>query len=108
MEKLCEIGLNVCIGTDSLASNDSLNLFSEMRTAHRTHPSLTSFDLVKMVTVNPAKALQQDHRLGRIAPGYLADAIAIPYSGDVGTAYDAIMENRSSIEWMIVDGKLVK
>jgi imidazolonepropionase-like amidohydrolase len=61
-----------------------------------------------MVTVNPAKALQQDHRLGRIAPGYLADAIAIPYSGDVGTTYDAIMENRSSIEWMIVDGKLVK
>ena len=108
MEKLCEIGLNVCIGTDSLASNDSLNLFSEMRTAHRNHPSLTSLDLVKMVTVNPAKALQQDDRLGRIAPGYLADAIAIPYSGGAGMVHDAIVENRNSIEWMIIDGKLVK
>ncbi len=95
MEKLCEIGLNICIGTDSLASNDSLNLFSEMRLAHRNFPALSSLDLLKMVTVNPAQALQQDHKLGRIAPGYLADAIAIPYSG-------------SSIEWMIVDGKLVK
>ena len=61
-----------------------------------------------MVTLNPAKALQQDDRLGRIAPGYLADAIAIPYSGDAGTVYDAIVENRSWIEWMIVDGKLAK
>ena len=108
MEKLCEIGLNICIGTDSMASNDSLNLFSEMRLAHRNFPSLSSLDLLKMVTVNPAQALQQDHKLGRIAPGYLADAIAIPYSGDTKMVYGAIVENRSSIEWMIVDGKLVK
>ena len=108
LEKLCEIGLNVSIGTDSLASNDSLNLFSEMRMAHRNYPSLSSLDLLKMVTVNPAQALQQENKLGRIAPGYLADAIAIPYSGDAEMVHDAIVENRSSIEWMIVDGKLVK
>jgi Cytosine deaminase and related metal-dependent hydrolases len=108
LEKLCEIGLNVCLGTDSLASNDSLNLFSEMRMAHRSYPSLTSLDLLKMVTTNPAHALQQENKLGRIAPGYLADAIAIPYSGSADMVHDAIVENRSSIEWMIVDGKLVK
>jgi cytosine/adenosine deaminase-related metal-dependent hydrolase len=108
LEKLCEIGLNVCIGTDSLASNDSLNLFSELRMARRSYPVLTSLDLLKMVTLNPARALQQENNLGRIAPGYLADAIAIPYSGTTDTVYDAIVENRSSIEWMIVDGKLVK
>lgn len=108
MEKLCDLGLNICIGTDSLASNDSLNLFSEMRMAHQNYPFLSSLDLLRMVTLNPARALQQDHRLGRIAPGFLADAIAIPYSGDVETVHDAIVENRSSIEWMIVDGKLVK
>jgi cytosine/adenosine deaminase-related metal-dependent hydrolase len=108
LEKLCEIGLNVCIGTDSLASNDSLNLFSEMRMAHRNYPSLSSLDLLKMVTVNPAQALRQENKLGRIAPGYLADAIAIPYSGNAEMIHDTIVENRSSIEWMIVDGKLVK
>jgi cytosine/adenosine deaminase-related metal-dependent hydrolase len=108
LEKLCEIGLNVCIGTDSLASNDSLNLFAEMRMAHRNYPSLSSLDLLKMVTVNPAQALRQENKLGRIAPGYLADAIAIPYSGNAEMIHDTIVENRSSIEWMIVDGKLVK
>jgi len=65
-------------------------------------------DLLKMVTTNPAHALQQENKLGRIAPGYLADAIAIPYSGSADMVHDAIVENRSSIEWMIVDGKLVK
>jgi cytosine/adenosine deaminase-related metal-dependent hydrolase len=108
MEKLCNIGLNICIGTDSLASNDSLNLFSEMRTAQRNYPSLSSSDLLKMVTLNPAQALQQDKSLGRIAPGFLADAIAIPYSGGAEKVHDAIVDNRSSIEWMIVDGKLAK
>jgi cytosine/adenosine deaminase-related metal-dependent hydrolase len=61
-----------------------------------------------MVTVNPAQALRQENKLGRIAPGYLADAIAIPYSGNAEMIHDTIVENRSSIEWMIVDGKLVK
>jgi cytosine/adenosine deaminase-related metal-dependent hydrolase len=108
MEKLCDLGLNICIGTDSLASNDSLNLFSEMRLAQRNYPSLSSLDLLRMVTSNSAQALQQDNKLGRIAPGFLADAIAIPYFGDADKVHDAIVENRSSIEWMIVDGRLVQ
>jgi cytosine/adenosine deaminase-related metal-dependent hydrolase len=108
LERLRQIGLNICIGTDSLASNDSLNLFAEMRTARRNFPSLSSLDLLEMVTLNPARALEQESHLGRIAPGFLADAIAIPYSGNAEKVHDAIVENRSSIEWMIVDGKLVQ
>jgi aminodeoxyfutalosine deaminase len=106
MERLSETGINICLGTDSLASNDSLNLFSEMRMARKNYPALSPVDLVRMVTVNPAQALQQS--IGRIAPGFLADAIAIPYSGSAEKVHDAIVENRSSIEWMIVDGKLVE
>jgi aminodeoxyfutalosine deaminase len=106
IERLRQTGINICLGTDSLASNDSLNLFSEMRMARKTYPSLNPADLVRMVTVNPAQALQQN--LGRIAPGFLADAIAIPYSGSAEHLYDAVVEHRGSIEWMIVDGKLVQ
>ena len=74
LEALAERGLNICLGTDSLASNDSLNLFSEMRTAKKIYPTLSARELVEMVTLRPARALKLPRDLGRIAPGYLADS----------------------------------
>src|SRR5262249_20676568 len=37
-EGLRSLGFNICLGTDSLASNDSLSLFAEMRTFQRREP----------------------------------------------------------------------
>jgi cytosine/adenosine deaminase-related metal-dependent hydrolase len=106
MEALLERGLNVCLGTDSLASNDSLNLFSEMRTARKNYPKLAARDLLEMVTVRPARALKMGRDLGKIANGYLADLIAIPFTGSIDEVYEAIIENRGPIEWMMVNGKI--
>jgi cytosine/adenosine deaminase-related metal-dependent hydrolase len=106
MEALLERGLNVCLGTDSLASNDSLNLFSEMRTARKNYPTLAAQDLLEMVTVRPARALKMERDLGRIASGYLADLIAIPFTGAVDEVYETIIENRDPIEWMMINGKI--
>jgi len=61
-----------------------------------------------MVTLNPAKALQQDDRLEELLPVISPMQSRIPYSGGAGMVHDAIVENRNSIEWMIIDGKLVK
>ncbi len=38
MRRLIDLGFNVCLGTDSLASNDSLDLFAEMQTVRHSHP----------------------------------------------------------------------
>jgi cytosine/adenosine deaminase-related metal-dependent hydrolase len=73
-----ERGLNICLGTDSLATNDDLSLFAEMRQFHRTHPAVPPQQIVEMVTVNPAAALKQANQLGRIRPGFYADLITIP------------------------------
>jgi cytosine/adenosine deaminase-related metal-dependent hydrolase len=105
MEALFERGLNVCLGTDSLASNDSLNLFSEMRTAKKNYPKLAARELLEMVTVRPARALKMERDLGKIASGYLADLIAIPFTGSVDEVYEAIIQNRGPIEWMMINGK---
>jgi cytosine/adenosine deaminase-related metal-dependent hydrolase len=107
LEALLERGLNICLGTDSLASNDSLDLFSEMRTARQVYPTLSARELLEMVTIRPARALKLEHGLGRIAPGYFADAIAIPFSGATDDVYEAIIQAKGPIKWMMINGKPV-
>jgi cytosine/adenosine deaminase-related metal-dependent hydrolase len=108
LEALAERGLNICLGTDSLASNDSLNLFSEMRTAKKFYPTLSRQELVEMVTIRPARALKLARELGRIVPGYLADAIAVPFKGPTSDVFEAIVEHRGAIKWMMVNGQILK
>jgi cytosine/adenosine deaminase-related metal-dependent hydrolase len=97
-------GATISLGTDSLASNDSLNLFEEMRTAQAAFPWLTSEALLRTVTVNPARALKQEGQLGKIAPGAFADMIALPYTGAAGDVYDTIVTHTHPVEWMMLDG----
>ena len=107
MEELRKRGLQISLGTDSLASNDSLNLFSEMRMARRNYPSLTPEELLRMTTVYPARAIGQADFLGKIARGYLADAICIPFSDTLEKVHEAVLGNRSPIKWIMVNGKVV-
>jgi cytosine/adenosine deaminase-related metal-dependent hydrolase len=107
LEELMQHGLNICLGTDSLASNDSLDLFSEMRMAKKLYPTLSAPDLLEMVTIRPARALKLERRLGKIAPGYLADAIAIPFKGRSDAVYEAILQTRGPIKWMMINGKIL-
>ncbi|HKR53426.1 MAG TPA: amidohydrolase family protein, partial [Chthoniobacterales bacterium] len=78
-ERLRALGFDICLGTDSLASNDDLNLFAEMRKFQdrfRFEPS----KVLEMVTVNPARALKQLDQLGKIRRSFLADMIALPFT----------------------------
>jgi aminodeoxyfutalosine deaminase len=107
LERLTACGLNISIGTDSLASNDSLNLFSEMRTARKIYQTLSARELLEMVTIRPARALKLGRELGKIAPGFLADAIALPFRGSTGDVFEAIIQNRGTVKWMMVNGKIL-
>ncbi len=68
----------LCLGTDSLASNQSLSLFREMRLFQKKHPEVSAQEVLSMATVKPAQALGMGHQLGRIKPGFLADLIGVP------------------------------
>lgn len=105
LEILLGRGINLALGTDSLASNDSLNLFAEMRTLRHNYPCLSAEDALRMVTVNSARALGAGHELGRIAPGYLADAIGLPCTAEMlDSPYDLVLEHRFSVPWTLVNG----
>ncbi|MEY2544328.1 MAG: aminodeoxyfutalosine deaminase, partial [Verrucomicrobiota bacterium] len=59
--KLRELGFNICLGTDSLASNDDLSLFAEMRAFQKEFPDVSWEEILTMVTVNSARALRQEN-----------------------------------------------
>lgn len=106
LDRFLAIGMNVCLGTDSLASNKALNLFEEMRGLRKTHPGLSPEILLDMVTVNAAQAIGMPRQLGQIRRDAWADLIALPYSGRIEGVYESIVEHRQPVEWMLVNGKL--
>ncbi|MDB6173929.1 MAG: Amidohydrolase [Chthoniobacteraceae bacterium] len=105
--RLHEIGLNLCIGTDSLASTDSLSLFCELRKVRENEPWLSARELLCTVTVNPARALNRSLDLGRIIPGALADLIAFPISGAFANVLEAVIAYANPVPWMMINGQII-
>jgi cytosine/adenosine deaminase-related metal-dependent hydrolase len=103
-EKLRALGFNICLGTDSLASNESLSLFDEMRAFQRSEPGISPDKLFEMITINAALALHQEGSLGRIRRGFQADLIAVPCSGD-DNLFEQIVAFDGPVDWMLLDGK---
>jgi cytosine/adenosine deaminase-related metal-dependent hydrolase len=104
-ERLRSLGFNICLGTDSLASNDGLSLFDEMRAFQKHFPKVSPEEILRMVTLNPARALHQEDVLGRIRPGFCADLIAIQRRGR-DNPFEEIVAFDDSIHWVMVNGKM--
>ncbi len=105
-ERLRSLGFNICLGTDSLASNEDLSLFAEMRAFQRREPAISPEEIVKMVTINPAMALHQEKLIGRIRPGFCADLIAIQCATQHDNPFEQIVGFDGSIDWIMVNGKM--
>ena len=69
--------LNVVVGTDSLASNANLSIWEELKTLTRLNNKIPFERLIKWATINGAKALQQNNKLGKIKPGYAPGLVQI-------------------------------
>ena len=104
-ERPHSLGFNICLGTDSLASNENLSLFAEMRAFQRSEPGISPDEILKMVTVNPATALHREKMIGRIRPGFYADLIAIPY-GRGPNLFEEIVGFDGEVDWIMLNGKL--
>jgi cytosine/adenosine deaminase-related metal-dependent hydrolase len=99
-ERLRELGFNISLGTDSLASNEDLSLFAEMRAFAGKFSTVSPEEILKMVTVNPARALKQENRLGKIRRDAHVDLIAVPFSG--GNVFEVIVAFAGE-PWMMPD-----
>ena len=103
-ERLRTLGFNVCLGTDSLASNESLSLFAEMRTFQRSQPAISPDKILEMVTLNPAMALHQENVLGRIRRGFQADLVSVTCSGGPNFI-EEIVAFDGPVDWILLNGK---
>jgi len=78
-----EAGLAPALGTDSLASTESLNMFDEMRFVAGRYPTLSSDAILAMATVNGARALGRPD-LGTVSPGQTARLIYVDLEAATG------------------------
>jgi len=62
-------GQDIVIGTDSLASNDTLDILEELKVIHQEYPELDFNETIKWATLNGAKALNLDSELGSLEVG---------------------------------------
>jgi cytosine/adenosine deaminase-related metal-dependent hydrolase len=70
-------GVNLAIGTDSLASNDDLNVFAELAALRALAPEASPRRLLQVATLNGARALRVDQDFGTLDTGRRADLIAV-------------------------------
>lgn len=113
-------GICVGLGTDGCASNNNLDILSEMDTAAKLHkvnhldPTvMDAFSLVRMATIEGAKALGLDHVTGSLEPGKSADLIVVdilkPHLIPMYSPFSHIVYSvkADDVETSIINGSIV-
>lgn len=80
--RLRDRGVPVALGTDSLASNDTLSMLDEVRELARVESGLAPSELFTTASEGGARALGLEGEIGRIAAGCRADLVAYPLGSD--------------------------
>jgi 5-methylthioadenosine/S-adenosylhomocysteine deaminase len=120
LSKMLQAGIGVSIGTDGSSSNNNLNLFEEMNLASllakgiSEDPSVVpAYDVLRMGTINGAKALNIDSSVGTLEAGKKADLILIDlnkphfyprYNLVSSLIYSA---QASDVKTVIINGRIV-
>jgi cytosine/adenosine deaminase-related metal-dependent hydrolase len=99
--------INIALGTDSLASNDTLSILDEMKFIKKHYRDLKPQDIFYMGTIASAVALKMDDRIGRLYPGYYADIAVIEFENrGISNIYDGIFSQNSECILTIVSGEI--
>jgi len=108
-----ERGVRVGLGTDSLASNDDLDLFAEMRAALKVSTSLIKADdVLRMATLDGAAALGWGDLVGSLEKGKQADVVvvALPSTASAeATVVEQLVQHASAadVRLTMVAGKVI-
>jgi cytosine/adenosine deaminase-related metal-dependent hydrolase len=85
IELLQKHDAKIIVGTDSLASNWSLNILDELKTIQKYNPSIPLAEMLTWATLNGALALQMDKRLGSFETGKKPGVVLIEGVNEYGS-----------------------
>ncbi len=113
-ERLAAAGVNLCLGTDSLATvrvvekqKPELNLFAEMRALAARDKAVSAEEVLQMATVNGARALGRKGQMGELSVGAFADLIALPAATGGKDVYEVVLEHAGPVHASMIDGRWV-
>ncbi|MCD6491974.1 MAG: amidohydrolase [Candidatus Njordarchaeia archaeon] len=121
IDKMFSYNINVALGTDGAASNNRLDMFREMHLAALIHkgnnldPKIVSArEVLKMATINGARALGLENQIGSIEINKFADLVVLNAKKVISAwpkhdIYSRIVYamDRNAVERVMVDGKWV-
>lgn len=120
VQEMIENGINVSLGTDGQGSGSNLDLFEAMKFAALLQKGkeedamlMPAYEVLKMATINGAKALGLEEKIGSIEEGKLADIIILNLDTIVTKPVNDICSDivynvkGNNVETTIVNGKIL-
>ncbi|MBI4367040.1 MAG: amidohydrolase family protein, partial [Deltaproteobacteria bacterium] len=107
MDAVRAAGIPVALGTDSLATAPTLNLFTEMQLVREQYPHIGAAEILRMATRHGAAALGLAATCGAIAPGLKADLIAIRCNDLARDPYETVLRSTEA-PFVVIDGRIVR
>ena len=111
-ERLANAGVNLCLGTDSLATTrkvgkqkPELDMFAEMRMLADKDASLSPAEILPLVTVNGARALGLAGKIGELSKNSFADLIALPGAGKISRACETVLAHTGNVAASMIEGR---
>lgn len=103
--EMLERGINVAVGTDSLASSPDLNLVQELRLLRQIVPDLPALKLWEMATIRAARAIRMEGEIGSLVVGKRADLVAFRVGG--ANPLEKLLDSSALPSRVWIDGKSV-
>lgn len=117
---LQKAGINVTLGTDGQGSGSSLDMFETMKFAallqkgiNEDPKQMPAYEIIKMATINGAKALRRENEIGSIKVGKKADLIILnldnPVTTPINDLFASIVYNAKgcNVETTIINGEIL-
>ncbi|MCX7978227.1 MAG: amidohydrolase family protein [Bdellovibrionaceae bacterium] len=104
-------GINIALGPD-WSPTGSKNILDELKIARRylraakiPESQVSDKDLVQMATINAAKALRLEKRLGQVAPGFVANLLLVRRQAELNPWTTLVRSEQKDVQLVVVGGE---